>query len=113
MNANEIRIGMPATVAIGSDRMAATVVGVKFVRTKRGEMVIHSMTVREDSAIRIGGEGVSESQSYRFEPNPNGTLWDCKLDANGNWRGRQNVLDKRYSVTVFVGRRDHYWDPTF
>jgi hypothetical protein len=113
MDANEIRIGMAATVAIGSDRRAATVVAIGGGTNEDGTRSVDRIDVREDAAIRIGGDGISESQSYRFEPNPNGTLWGCKLDANGNWRGRQNLLGKRYPATVFVGRRDHYRDPTF
>lgn len=110
MDANEIRIGMPATIAIGSDRIAATVVCVKFVRSKRGKMVIHSMTVREDSAICIGGDGVSESLSYRFESDPFGNSWVCKLNRRGNWRSE--CAFGRGCATVLVGRRDHYRDPT-
>lgn len=104
MNANEIVIGMPATIAIGSDRFAATVVSVKKTRIE----------VQEDTAIRTDRNGISESQSYRFEPNPNGTIWVCKLDCRGNWLGKLPWMSSRRAVaTVFVGRRDHYHDPCF
>ena len=61
-------VGMPCTIQIGSDRYAATVV---FVSSKGTKIV-----VREDTAIRTDDNGMSESQTYRFEPNPAGQEHD-------------------------------------
>lgn len=69
--------GMGATYRVGSDRYACTVVAV----SPSG----HKVTTRDDTAIRTDSNGMSESQEYRYERDPNGTVRDFYRDSRGRY----------------------------
>ncbi|HEY6110566.1 MAG TPA: hypothetical protein VIV56_16810 [Gemmatimonadales bacterium] len=72
----EIKVGMGATLLWWSDRTAATV-------TAWDDKVV---TVTEDHARRIDGNGMSDSQTYEYEPNPAGRVYHFRRDKLGRWR---------------------------
>jgi hypothetical protein len=96
-NMPEPKVGMGATVLSWTDRYAATIIEVK------GKRVV----VQYDDAIRTDSNGMSESQSYRYEPNPNAEKMIFSLRKNGQYKlvGGGKVLA--------VGERRHYHDYSF
>jgi hypothetical protein len=95
------KIGDGATVLAWTDRYAATVVKV----TPR------SITVREDTATRTDKNGMSESQSYEYAPNPEGREWTFTLRADGKFYERGAAMGKGYKL--LVGERRAYHDYSF
>ncbi len=61
----DLEVGDGVTVNLYSDSHAGTVIK----RTKR------TVTIRRDNAIRTDDNGMSDSQQYRYEPDPNGTVY--------------------------------------
>lgn len=61
----EPEAGMGATILMWTDRHACTIVAVSEDRK--------TLWVREDKAIRTDDHGMSDAQSYRYEPDENGT----------------------------------------
>ena len=90
-------VGMGATLYFYSDRTAATVIRV----SDSGKTV----WLREDKAIRTDGLGMTDAQSYRFEPNPNGREFRARLRKNGTWRTG--------GTGVSLGARSAYHDFSF
>lgn len=82
-------VGMAATVAIGTDRHAATVVEV----SPSG----HKVTVRQDKATRTDANGMSESQSYKYESDPNGKLYTFYRRGDG-----------KYGKLILAARRTYH-----
>jgi hypothetical protein len=95
----ELSIGMGATIQIGSDRIAATVVQVTY-----GEKRI---VLQEDIATRIDQNGMSESQQYIYQTDTNGKLWYASKRKDGRWRISGS------SMPVSLGVRDYYYDFSF
>ena len=71
----EPKVGMGATVLHWSDRSAGTIIKV----TK------NTFVVQEDKATRTDDNGMSESQSYDFVPDPNGATYTFRRTKRG-WR---------------------------
>jgi hypothetical protein len=102
-------VGMGATVTLYSDRHACTVIAVL------GEFIF----LRRDKTIRIDGNNQSDSQSYRYEPDPDGEIYIFKKNKDGYWR--EVVFNKKTSRFRFVyfGKglvlddRDEYYDYDF
>jgi len=92
-------IGMGATIQVGSDSYPATVIQV----TNNGKRVV----VQEDNATRTDSNGMSESQSYTYEPNPNGTIYIATLRKDGRWRVTGG------KTPVSLGFRRKYYDYSF
>jgi hypothetical protein len=97
-------VGTGCTVLLWTDRKAATVVA-SFVERKRTYV-----TVQYDTATRTDDNGMSESQDYAYEPNPNGIKRDFELRPDGRWsergsRGKGNGL--------LIGVRQAYHDYSF
>jgi hypothetical protein len=101
-------VGMGATIIMYTDRRAATV-AVLDLAGGRGE--IKSIFVREDKAIRTDGNKMSESQSYRYEPDPTAPLQQFTLRRNGCWV-RKGESSKE-GTTLMLGNRDAYHDYSF
>lgn len=93
-------IGMGATIHFYTDRHAATVVDV----SKSGRRIV----VREDKAIRTDSNGSSESQSYRYEPNPGGAEHVFTLRKNGRWVESKSAMSSGSGLSL--GERDEYYD---
>lgn len=93
-------VGDPATVRVWSDRRACTVVEV----SSDGKKIV----VQQDIATRVDKNYASESQSYEYECNPNGTRYTFTLRKNG----RFVQLGCRYKngLRLSVGHRSEYYD---
>lgn len=76
-------VGQPATVCVGTDRHPATVIAV----SRSGAKV----TVRQDRAIRLDDNGMSDSQHYAFEEDPAGEVRVFHRGEHG-YRARGYVL---------------------
>lgn len=109
-------VGMGCTQNMWSDRHAFTITEV--VRTKDGK--VKHFIATEDDWERTDNNGMSESQSYTFKPNPNGRSIMVRQDKRGQWcevsvtrynDGR--VTTRTSSTTVNLGVRSKYDDPSF
>lgn len=100
------KIGDGATIVLWSDRYAATVTAV----SPDGRTV----TVREDKAIRTDSYGMSETQHYQYEPDPNGreTVFTLRrVRGQSLWvRKGDRPFD---GVKLWMGCRRHYYDYSF
>jgi len=97
--AETINVGDPATVLAWTDRYPATVIEVR--RGKRPVIVI-----QEDKATRTDTNGMSESQTYQYERDPQGQTWEVSWRKNG-WRTRGSDNGVRFGV------RKKYHDYSF
>lgn len=102
---DEPAIGMGATIIFYTDRRAATIVGITRYKTgaKAGE--VKAIEVREDKAIRLDDRGMSDAQSYKFEPNPDGRTRVFSRRKDGTFGDS--------SVRLAIGYRDNYYDYSF
>lgn len=105
-------VGMGCTILGWTDRQAATIVNVSNIRGRT------YLVVQEDHAKRVDHNGMSESQTYEFTPNPNGLTAHYQQDAAGRWNEvRYNAETKRFRKTggpgLRIGARDHYHDFSF
>jgi hypothetical protein len=101
MTTAEIKIGDGATQSVGSDRYPYTV--VKILSPRR-------MVVQQDNAVRTDKNGLSESQTYEYSPNPNATEVVITLRSNGRW---YQLGQSTKSGAFYIGRRSMYQDPSF
>lgn len=69
-------VGMGVTRLGYTDRSPFTVLKVISER-----MIV----VQEDKAIRMDTNGMSECQEYRYERDPNGTIYTLTKRKNGRW----------------------------
>lgn len=97
-------VGMGATVLHWTDRSACT---VEYVSPDKREL-----WVRYDTAIRTDSHGMSDSQSYRYEPNPQGILRAFFLTAEG-WREGRTRRGRGKGGALLLGVRQHYHDYSF
>ena len=87
-------IGMGATECCYSDRHAYTII----------KITPCTISVQRDIATRTDKNGMSESQSYSYEPDPKGRVIVLRKTKRG-WR---------YKGTGFrIGERDEYYDYSF
>jgi hypothetical protein len=106
-------VGDGATICHWSDRTPATVINVE----RKGKSVI--VTVREDNAVRIDTNGMSESQDYEYSANENGstrmfrTLDDGKSFHAVGRNFETGRLVKSDSTGVYFGHREKYHDYSF
>lgn len=104
-------VGMGCTILNWTDRDAAT---ISAVETYRGMTMVK---VREDHAKRTDTNGMSESQTYEYTPNPMGREQAFIL-KNGRWR-EMAWTGKRWNQTqgssrgLLIGSRNHYHDFSF
>lgn len=96
-------VGDGATIVMWSDRLPATITEVR--KTKSGKLRI---TVQEDKATRIDNNGISESQSWQFERDTNGRVFQYSERKDGVLREVQNG-----GTTLWVGSRQKYYDFSF
>lgn len=99
----EPKVGMGATIIMYSDRHACTVVAT-FVSGK-------TVQVKQDKAIRTDENGMSEAQSYRYEPNPSAKLREFSKRKNGQWV--EVGQSQNNGPTLMIGERDEYHDYSF
>lgn len=91
----EPKVGMGATITLYTDRKAGTIVRV--TKTQ-----VH---VQLDTAIRTDKNGMSESQEYRYERNPEALIEIFRKTKRG-YRGK-------YNAGLLIGHRDAYHDYSF
>lgn len=108
----EPEVGMGATILCWTDRQAATIM---LTWNEKGTRFIG---VREDTAKRIDKNGLSESQTYEYQPNPDGREYIFRQEKDGRWQQvRQNQETKRWVKVngegLRIGSRDHYHDFSF
>lgn len=89
-------VGGGATILGWTDRHPGTVVSV----SPSGKTAV----VREDRAVRVDGNGMSDCQEYRYESDPQGCTWTARLTKRG-WRAA--------GAGVVFGRREKYHDFSF
>lgn len=105
----EPEVGMGATICMWTDRHAVTIIAIK-----NGVL-----TTQADKCTRIDNNGVSESQSYEYERDTNGSIKHWKLDKKGKWREvYRNPDTKRLRQTgsrnhLAIGYRNEYYDFSF
>jgi hypothetical protein len=100
-------VGMGATVLQWTDRSAATIVEVAI--TNKG--VPKAITIQYDNSQRTDSNGMSESQTYDYTPNPHGSKVEYTLRKNGAWVRRGDPL--KGGQRVAIGYRDTYHDYSF
>lgn len=89
-------VGMGATEICWSDRNPYTVIEV----SKSGK----SCKVQADKYTRTDDNGMSETQDYTFEPDPNGKIYTLRLTKNG-WSHKGTKFS--------LGQREKYHDFSF
>lgn len=92
-------IGMGATIYGYSDRHPATVIQISHGGRR--------LVLREDKATRTDNNGMSEIQSYTYEPDPEGQIYHATLRKQGEYR---LVGSTRL---VALGERNKYYDYSF
>ncbi len=95
-------VGMGATELMWTDRHACTIIRVINDKT---------IEVQHDRAIRTDANGMSDAQTYRYEPNLNAEKTIVTLRRNGRWVKKG---DKMHNGTSFaIGTRNEYHDYSF
>jgi hypothetical protein len=95
----EITVGMGATIQIGSDSYPATVIQV----TQNGKRIV----LQEDTATRVDTNGMSESQDYTYQADPQGAIQIATLRKDGRYRLTGG------KTPVSLGFRRKYYDYSF
>jgi hypothetical protein len=94
----EPEVGMGATLLGYTDRHAATVIAW----VAKTQVV----SVQHDHAKRIDDNGMSESQTYEYSPDPRGHIEHFRRAKDGRWyQVRWNPETKRWNKTGGVGLR--------
>lgn len=95
-------VGAGATLLMWSDRHAGTIVEV----SPNGKRV----GFQQDEAIRTDKNGMSDSQTYEYKPNPQAGIQYFTLRKNGAWV-REGESMKGTRITI--GVRNEYHDFSF
>lgn len=90
--------GMAATIRVGTDCHAATVIAV----STNGRVI----SVQRDKATRTDRNGQSEEQSYTYTRDPVGEIERFYRRTDGSYR-------QRSGVRLTLGERREYCDPSF
>jgi hypothetical protein len=110
-------VGMGATVCHYSDRSAVTVVAIRY--KKDGS--IKEIDTRADKTTRTDSNGMSDAQSYTYEPGDD--TWPVatwRVDAKGRYRrmfhdydGAYRMADPKSGSKLALGIRDEFYDYSF
>jgi hypothetical protein len=106
-------VGMGATVLGWTDRHAATIIDVFNVGKTQ------YVTVQYDDSRRTDTNGMSESQTYEYTPNPYGIKETYRFSGQtGQWQAvRKNTETGRWKKTsgygLRIGVREKYHDFSF
>ena len=96
-------VGMGATKLSWTDRTAGTIVAVSNSGKK--------LTWREDKVTRVDTNGMSDSQTYTYEQDPDGYDEEFSLRKNGRWVKVGTPMT--WGTTLGLGHRSHYYDYSF
>lgn len=92
-------VGMGVTISYHSDSSPGTII-----------QVLHNgrrLVIQEDKSIRTDSNGMSESQSYDYELDLNGTIHYASLRKDGTYR----LLGGK--TRIWLGSRRKYHDYSF
>lgn len=95
-------VGMGATLHIGSDCYAYTVINI---------ISDFKIEIQEDQVNKAKNYNYYFNQVYDYSPNPLGVKLIFTKRKDGAWR-QQGISKTRGSVLV-LGRREFYQDPSF
>lgn len=98
-----VKVGDGATVLLYTDRYACTIVSV----SANGKVV----GVQRDISKRTDDNGMSDSQSYDYERNPNAAVEYFSLRKNDRFIGRGGNMSS--GPVLKVGVRDEFHDFSF
>jgi len=102
-----VTVGMGATVLHWTDRDGATVIGWD------GKTV----TVQEDTATRVDGNGMSDAQRYEYAPCPAGPVYRFRRNRRGYWcqvvRGDSGRWRMVKGLGLSLGSRQSHYDFSF
>lgn len=93
-------VGMGVTINFYSDSKAATLIQV----THKGKRIV----LQQDKSIRVDNNGISETQTYNYETDTNGTIYIATLRKDGRYR-----LVGATGSTITLGVRREYYDYSF
>lgn len=102
VNTIVLAVGMGATINFHSDSKAATLIQI----SHRGNRIV----LRQDKATRNDSNGVSESQTYTYEADPEGAIYFATLRKDGRYR---LVGSSATGKTITLGVRREYYDYSF
>ncbi|MHB1524977.1 MAG: hypothetical protein ACYCZN_01635 [Candidatus Dormibacteria bacterium] len=99
------QVGMGATILLWTDRVAGTI--VEIVRFKSGphKGAPRKVVVQRDRAVRTDGNGMSESQTYKYERDSHNSRETFHCTRGGKWKSEAGLL--------CVGWRLEYHDYSF
>lgn len=92
-------VGMAVTLLHYTDRSVGRIERI----SKTGKTI----WFREDKATRTDKNGMSESQSYSYEANPDGKVYKATLRKDKQWR-TSNI-----NLKAVLGEQDAYHDYSF
>lgn len=95
-------VGDGATILMYSDRRAGTII----------EATEKRIVVQLDHARRVDTNGMSESQTYEFTPDPNGATYVFTKRRNGRFV-QEGYPSKSPGTSLMVGHRSQYHDYSF
>lgn len=98
--------GMGITLLHWTDRRAGTITRVENFKSGPRKGQPRSLWFREDHAIRTDNNGMSESQEYRYEPNPEAIEWEARETKRG-W------VACKTGTRIALGYRRAYHDYSF
>lgn len=98
----EPKVGDGATILFWTDRVAGTIIEV----SKNAKQIV----VQEDKATK-NFTGMTDAQSYTYEPDPNGQTWTFTLRKNGRWVRKGEDLYRGQRVSI--GHRSKFYDYSF
>jgi hypothetical protein len=109
-NEPEPFVGMPATLLSWTDRDPCTVIEVNM----KGRYIV----VQEDDYRRTDSNGLSDSQSYEYTINPNGSTRIFRKNKRGEWvlhyvNSETKRLVQSRGCNLLLGRREKYHDFSF
>jgi hypothetical protein len=100
-----------ATLLSWSDRHAATVIDI-FTKGK-----FEYIVVQEDTVKRVDANGISESQTYEFTRNADGSTKTFRITDKGfesvYLDNDTNRWKKSSNGGLMIGRREHFYDYSF
>lgn len=102
MNSDEFQIGQGCTYHIGSDRYPYTLVEI---------LTSNRVVLQRDNYTRTDKNGISENQTYSFEPDPLAIRIVVSRRKDGRWR-RQGEKSGGSGFFTLKGR-NAYSDPSF
>lgn len=96
-------VGMGATLLLWTDRHAGTITEVS--EDKK------TIKWKADKVSRVDNNGMSDSQDYSYEPNPDAKAMTFTLRKNGKYVVKGAPM--KQGMVLSVGHRSEYYDYTF